>query len=153
MFDTNTPALIVDIDGTLARRGDRGPYDYERVGDDTPHWPVVNLVKDLHRYHNIVTNQRLVIFVLSGRPNTCIAQTSAWLERYHIPYDHLIMRDPADVTREGNMRPDVEIKRDMYHQFIAPGHEVLFVLDDRDSVVAMWRELGLTCMQVAPGAF
>jgi hypothetical protein len=27
------------------------------------------------------------------------------------------------------------------------------VLDDRDQVVTMWRGLGLTCLQVAPGDF
>ena len=32
-------------------------------------------------------------------------------------------------------------------------HEVVAVFDDRDKVVKMWREIGLTCMQVAPGNF
>ena len=31
--------------------------------------------------------------------------------------------------------------------------EILFVLDDRSQVVKMWRELGLTCLQVADGNF
>ena len=30
---------------------------------------------------------------------------------------------------------------------------VVAVFDDRDKVVKMWREIGLTCMQVAPGNF
>jgi hypothetical protein len=31
--------------------------------------------------------------------------------------------------------------------------DVQFVLDDRDQVVEMWRAMGLTCLQVAPGNF
>jgi len=31
--------------------------------------------------------------------------------------------------------------------------DVVAVFDDRDKVVNMWREIGLTCMQVAPGNF
>ncbi|MFC7644091.1 hypothetical protein ACFQX6_27630 [Streptosporangium lutulentum] len=38
---------IVDIDGTLALRGDRGPYDWDRVGEDLPNHPVVTIVKAL----------------------------------------------------------------------------------------------------------
>ena len=30
---------------------------------------------------------------------------------------------------------------------------VEMVFDDRQKVVDMWREIGLTCMQVAPGNF
>lgn len=32
-------------------------------------------------------------------------------------------------------------------------YDVRVVLDDRDSVVKMWRSLGLTCLQVALGEF
>ena len=39
---------------------------------------------------------------------------------------------------------------------IFPGEKkdrILCVFDDRDKVVKMWRDEGLTCMQVAEGAF
>ena len=31
--------------------------------------------------------------------------------------------------------------------------DVFLVVDDRQKVVNMWRDLGLTCVQVAPGDF
>ena len=34
-----------------------------------------------------------------------------------------------------------------------PKDRVLVIFEDRASVVKMWRELGLTCLQVAPGEF
>ena len=37
---------------------------------------------------------------------------------------------------------------------VPPKPNILFVMDDRDQVVSMWRnELGLTCFQVAEGDF
>ena len=33
------------------------------------------------------------------------------------------------------------------------GFRPLFAVEDRNSVVKMWRDLGLTCMQVAEGNF
>ena len=48
--DTMTDrAVIVDIDGTLAlRTGDRSPFDWHRVGEDTPNPPVIELVQLIH---------------------------------------------------------------------------------------------------------
>lgn len=37
--------------------------------------------------------------------------------------------------------------------FVVPTKEILCVLDDRNKVVKMWRELGLTCLQMAEGDF
>jgi len=50
-------------------------------------------------------------------------------------------------------RDDRIIKEEIYREKIAPVYNALFVLDDRDRVVAMWRDLGLTCLQVANGDF
>jgi hypothetical protein len=33
------------------------------------------------------------------------------------------------------------------------GEGIAFVVEDRDKVVAMWRELGLTCFQCQPGTY
>ena len=40
----NKTAIICDIDGTLAIRGDRGPYEHERASEDTLNAPVKNLL-------------------------------------------------------------------------------------------------------------
>ena len=81
------PALVFDLDGTSALRAP-GPdgttrewFDFDRVGEDVPNWPVVNLIRDMHRYHNVVANQPLTFIAVSGRPDTCYVETSAWLER------------------------------------------------------------------------
>ena len=53
----------------------------------------------------------------------------------------------------GDYRPDVDIKREIYHNHIKGQYDVLFVLDDRQPVVDMWREEGLVCLQCAKGDF
>lgn len=47
MDDAKEKCIIVDIDGTVAKMGDRIPYDYTKVHLDTPIWDVINLVKKL----------------------------------------------------------------------------------------------------------
>ena len=57
------------------------------------------------------------------------------------------------MRKNGDFRKDFIIKKEIYEKFIKPKYEVLFVLEDRDQAVKMWREEGLTCLQVAPGNF
>jgi hypothetical protein len=45
------------------------------------------------------------------------------------------------------------VKEEIYRQEILGRYNVWMVLDDRDQVVEMWRNLGLRVLQVAPGAF
>ncbi|HEU4347226.1 MAG TPA: AAA family ATPase, partial [Actinoplanes sp.] len=48
------PAMLVDIDGTVAVIGDRGPYDWRRVGEDTPHRAVIDAVRAMHAAGNAI---------------------------------------------------------------------------------------------------
>ena len=54
--------------------------------------------------------------------------------------------------------PDEKLKLQWFEEtFVIPENidetKVVAVFDDRQKVVDMWREIGLTCMQVAPGNF
>lgn len=132
-------AWLVDIDGTLALMGDRSPYAWEDVGVDTPNAPVVKIVNNLQSNHFII--------LLSGRDESCRLETVAWLDRYRIPYDELLMR-PA-----GDNRKDAIVKQELFWEHVAHRYNVVGVFDDRQQVVDMWRSLGLMCAQVAPGDF
>jgi hypothetical protein len=50
-------------------------------------------------------------------------------------------------------RPDEVIKLELYKLHVEPDYKILFVLDDRNKVVDMWRDNGLKCLQVANGDF
>lgn len=138
------PAWIVDIDGTVAlghfgEPGRRGPFDWDRVGEDDPNIPVIRVV-------NAVAEHDAIVF-LSGRSEVCRDQTAAWLRGNGVATGMLYMR-PAD-----DYVPDAALKRELLWNRIAPQWNVLGVIDDRDQTVAMWRQVGLTCLQVAPGDF
>lgn len=130
--------IIVDIDGTLAIHGDRSPYDWGRVGEDRLNGIVYQIVK---KYWEVD------LILVSGRDSVCREATETWLQFYGVRYKDLFMRP------EGNTEKDTIIKERIYREHIEGKYNVLFVLDDRDQVVQMWRDLGLTCLQVANGDF
>lgn len=133
--------ILCDIDGTLAHmNGKRGPFDWNKVFVDD----VDVTLKNRLRVH-AVANEEVVL--LSGRDESCRKETEDWLEYHEIPYSKLIMR------KENDFRKDSIIKKEIYFNQIEPQHNVLFIYDDRDQVVKMWRSLGLKCFQVEPGFF
>lgn len=133
-------SYLVDIDGTLAHMTKRSPFEWDRVDEDTLDEYVAHLVD----YCKAKGNK---IFILSGRDSVCREKTLTWLNDYNIPFDELYMR-PA-----GDKRPDTEVKKELYENNIKGKANILGVFDDRDSVVNLWRSLGLKCFQCEPGAF
>ncbi len=134
-------AIICDIDGTIAKMVSRGPYDWDRVDEDEPKQAIIDV---LHTY----TYMGVEIILLTGRDGIAEKKTREWLADCDVPFDFLYIR------KTGDIRKDTIIKREIYDNHIKDEFEVLFVLDDRDQVVKMWREdLGLTCLQVDYGDF
>lgn len=131
-------AIVCDIDGTLAHMGERSPYDWHRVGEDTLDQVIIDLLRHF--------NDRVIILV-SGRDESCRAETADWLAANKVPFQHLYMR------QTGDNRKDVVIKKELHEAHIKGKFQVDFVLDDRNQVVKMWREQGLKCLQVAEGDF
>ncbi|SFD66153.1 phosphatase domain-containing protein [Spirosoma endophyticum] len=136
--------ILVDIDGTVARMGNRSPFDWHRVGIDTPKWPIIRLVQAMK------TSGYSIVF-FSGRDAVCRSETMAWLNQYFgwqsDDYE-LFMRAEKD------NRKDSIVKQELFAQHIAGWYYVEFVVDDRQQVVDMWRRtLGLTCVQVDYGDF
>lgn len=156
-----TPIYIFDLDGTLALIEHRRhlvegkhkdwPAFYRACVDDSPNWPVILTLQGLRK-------AGAEIWIWSGRSDEVWDQTVAWLHKhdclrssllrfFHAP-ESFRMRPAGDYT------PDVELKRKWLSEIEPPEYARLAaVFDDRDSVVQMWREAGLSCFQVAPGAF
>lgn len=133
--------IICDIDWTLAHMNGRHPYEWDRVWEDILDRQIELI---LNLYRNIPDKH---IFLVSGRDWSCKKQTIEWLEKNDIEYTDLFMRKPWD------KRKDFEVKLEIYEQEIKDQFNVDFVLDDRDQVVALWRWLGLKCLQVWYGNF
>lgn len=150
-------AILVDIDGTVAHMTGRSPYDYSKVHTDELDPYVAGLVQEIYDYRNLeccypLGDYTRVIFA-SGRDDDCRELTEKWLASYLVRYDQLIMR-PADAKDErGGKLPDYQVKYDLFNEHVRGKYNVRFVLDDRQQVVDMWRQLGLKCLQVQPGEF
>lgn len=138
--ETKEDCFIFDIDGTLALMNGRNPYDWDSVDTDIPNVPVVNICK-MH------TANGCNVIIVSGRDAVSRDKTESWLEKNGIDYKHLFMRT------KGDHRKDSIVKEEIFYRDIHPYYNVLGVYDDRDQTVEKWRELGLLCMQVAPGSF
>lgn len=161
-------AIIVDIDGTVARMVARGPHDYDKVSTDEPKHQVIRVV---HQW----VEQMLAtapgtpwwhLIFCSGRPDSCREDTEAWLKEHVLDpigvksYEWTLHMRPTwlEARRESDKpvkdhRNDAVVKQEIYDKFILGRYDVDFVLDDRNRVVDMWRANGLLCLQVAPGDF
>lgn len=133
-------AVLCDIDGTLALNVSRGPYDFERCGEDQLNKPVAYAIA-LHR----AAGDRIVL--LSGRGEEHRKQTAAWLVKRGVTFDELWMRPAGDARRD-----DV-VKLELFDAHVRNRFAVRVSLDDRDRVVALWRRLGLATFQVNYGDF
>jgi len=138
--------VIFDLDGTLCDishrlhfiKCDKPDWDafHAACVDDEPKWDIIGLYDALMR-----AGHRMII--VSGRNSQVESETLQWLDSYGLPFSELIMR------KEGDYTPDNELK----HSWLMDGSlgaidNILLTVDDRQRVVDMWREEGLTCLQV-----
>lgn len=132
-------AYIFDIDGTLAIKSDRSPYDWDRVGEDTINPRVRDMCFNLEQsaYH---------IIICTGRDGICESETKEWLKKHGFTYSEFHIRP------EGNTEKDYIIKERMLKD-IVKRYYVLGVFDDRKQVVDMWRKNGIICYDVAGHTF
>jgi predicted kinase len=108
---------------------------FAHVDKDQPHYPIVELVQYLGRVAHIL--------IVSGRPiDPCGIPTEEWLQRHKIPVTHLFMRNGSD------NRPDTIVKGEIAD--LLPLGKVKMVIDDRPSVLRMWRSHGFTTLGVGP---
>ena len=148
--------IIVDIDGTVALHHNpdgslrRGHHEYERVDEDLPNWPVINIV-------NALAAQQCKPIFLSGRPEdvkdgpggTIRQKTLHWLDRWGVSDastgSWLYMR------KQGDFRSDDIVKRELFTSLPAEVRDrVIMAFDDRPRVLRLWRDLGIYAVDVQP---
>ncbi len=140
--------VICDIDGTVADTDHRthfvqqDPKDwkgfFEAMVDDPVREDIRELLRQLH------ADGKTIVFV-SGRPENYREFTEKWLMMNGFDFAWgLLMRGAKD------SRPDTEVKKEIFDRYFA-GKEVVKVIDDRPSVIRMWREQGLEVLDVGKG--
>lgn len=139
--------IIVDIDGTLADVGHRLIH-VQKPGKKN--WKAFFQAMHLDAL-NVWCRELMVamkaagfrIALVSGRPDDYKQTIEQWLLQYDVPYDLLYLR------KGGDYRQDTIIKREILRRYFEK-KDILFVVDDRPSVVEMWRSEGLVCLQCNP---
>jgi len=168
--------IIFDLDGTLAiidkRRIKAGKtvdgkvtnkmdwdifFDAANISLDEPNEPVIKMAQ-------LFAADGFNIVIFSGRNDRSFHTTKSWLSNNKVPFHKLVMRPDkslkwGDKIADGNIAtqdmrfmPDEILKKHMLDAFVDID-DVFLVVDDRDKVVKMWRDLGLNTFQVAPGNF
>ena len=132
--------VLVDIDGTVAHRTNRDPFEYDKVLEDRPDNETIEVITALWR-------AGYKIIFISARDDSCFDDSYEWLRLHCPPFIKLYMR------KTGDFRKDSIIKEEIYREHIEPFYDVFCVFDDRNQVVGMWREIGLKCFQPEAGDF
>ena len=155
-----TGAIICDLDGVLCDSQPRqhkgfirGRIKYKGNKDKVDwsgFYKTIKVCKPNYWCEDLLYRFRdYQILIVTGRPREPIVyrDTMNWLRKWNIPRNKVFFRDEHDY------REDNEVKKDIYNNFIKPNYDVLFVLEDRQQVVDMYRELGLTVLQCDEGNF
>ena len=147
------PIVIVDIDGTISKVGKRIKYlqcepkdwdsFYNDCFQDEPIKEICDLVKNLSKEYYIV--------FCTGRRECVRTKTEFWIRKNL--GDYFVDQFPILMRPNGDKRHDTILKPEMISRYGIRPNMVSFVLEDRDLMVAKWRELGLICLQVAEGDF
>ena len=143
------PAVIFDIDGVLSDASTRqhfieqGRRDwhafFEACGDD----PVIEEIARLIE----LLDSALHVVLLTGRPLRVQPQTLAWLERYGLRWDLLVMRDRGDYSQV------TEFKRWVAHDLRRYGFDLRLALEDDPSNHAMFVAEGVPCVYIHSGYY
>lgn len=141
--------ILCDLDGTLAdvehRRHhvQKEPKDwksfFDEMGKDPVRMEVSSMVIDYY-------NKGHGIIYVSARPEKYRQQTLNWLSYNGLGFGFtLIMR------RDDDTRPDTEVKQNILDTYFPDKSQIFKVIDDRPSVIRMWKENGLDVIDVGKG--
>ena len=95
---------------------------------------------------------KIQIIYASGREDFCREKTVNWIQDV-VKLDIKNNHDPLFMRKTGDHRRDVIIKKEIFDREIKGKYFIEFAIDDRNSVVELWRSLGLTCLQCDRGDF
>jgi hypothetical protein len=143
------PAVVFDIDGVLSDAAgrqhfiERGRRDwtafFEACGDD----PVIEEIARLLE----LLDASLHVILLTGRPARVQPQTVAWLRRYGLRWDLLVMRSRGDYAQVTSFKQSVvEDLRDY-------GFDLRLAFEDDPSNHAMYVAAGVPCVYIHSGYY
>jgi hypothetical protein len=144
---TPGPAVIFDIDGVLADAAGRQHFldwgDWQRFFDACGDDPIIEEIERLLE----LLDASLSIILLTGRPRRVEPHTVAWLERYGLRWDLLIMRGHGDYSGVDRF------KRGVLRDLVERGFDIRLALDDDPKNHAMYVSEGVPCIYIHSGYY
>jgi phosphoglycolate phosphatase-like HAD superfamily hydrolase len=143
-------AVIFDMDGVLSDAATRQHYI---EGPGRRNWDAFfaacgedPLIEDVAQLLHLL-DESLQIILLTGRPVRVQPQTLAWLDRYKLRWDLLIMRDYGDymAAREFKQWTVEDLRR--------YGFELALAFEDDRRNLEMFRAEGVPCVYVHSGYY
>ena len=141
--------IVFDMDGVLSDAAGRQHFieypfpDWEAFfhacGDDA-------LIDEVARLLDVLDDD-LRIVLLTARPLRVRPQTLAWLERYELRWDLLIMRDHGDYSASR------EFKLDAVDDLRAWGFDLRLAFEDDRRNVQMFHGQGVPCIYIHSGYY
>jgi len=136
-------AIIVDIDGTISN--DKWRRHLLATGQAT--WDDLNTMSKYDMPFpwclaivDAFQDRGYKILFVTARNEKYKEDTVNWLNANVQAGYELFMRPTADTSE------DYIIKRNIYMMHVLPFYDIEFCLEDRPSVVQMWRDMGLSCL-------
>jgi phosphoglycolate phosphatase-like HAD superfamily hydrolase len=146
---TDRPAVVFDLDGVLSDAAGRqhflehGRRDwqafFEACGDD----PVIEEIARLLE----LLDSSLAVILLTGRPSRVRPQTMAWLARYALRWDLLVMRQRGDGTQV------TAFKQRAVDDLRQHGFNLRLAFEDDPSNHAMYVAAGIPCVYIHSGYY
>jgi len=143
------PAVVFDIDGVLSDAAgrqhflERGRRDwtafFEACGDDL-------VIEEIARLLELL-DPALSVILLTGRPQSVRPQTLAWLQRYGLRWDLLVMR------ARGHYGQTTDFKEDTVRDLRAQGFNLRLAFEDDPSNHAMYVAAGVPCVYIHSGYY
>jgi phosphoglycolate phosphatase-like HAD superfamily hydrolase len=143
------PAVVFDIDGVLSDAQARQHYlewgrsDWDAFFDTCGDDPLIDEVARLLE----LLDPRLRIVLLTGRPMRVQPQTLAWLARYGLRWDLLVMRDRGDHSKVDRF------KRDIVHELRVHGLDLQLAFEDDPRNRDMFHTEGIPCIYIHSGYY
>ena len=143
------PAVIFDLDGVLSDAAgrqhfiERGNRDwsafFEACGDDM-------VIEEIARLLELLDSS-LAVVLLTGRPLRVQPQTLAWLHRYGLRWDLLVMRERGDYDQV------TWFKQRVVGDLRAHGFDLRLAFEDDPSNHAMYVAEGIPCVYIHSGYY
>jgi len=141
--------VVFDVDGVLSdavgrqhfiERG-RRDWDafFDACGEDA-------VIAELARVLELL-DPKLQIVLLTGRPMRVQPQTLAWLERYDLRWDLLVMRSRGDYSQV------TWFKRDTVDELRHFGFDLRLAFEDDPNNFAMFHAMGIPCVYIHSGYY